>query len=553
MKFDKLRSIQIFTTICRFWLSQNSFKIKKKQQHCATKMLLPRVLILFSLIDTRAILSFGVKTESHFPLQRLRTNKDVRWTFSYLGLPNDPHSVKIDEINENVDDDIINQDSITMMDDFDWQPRDDDMSMMVPTRSPTKRDSVTVKPTTSNFPVHDSNSPITDSPVVSNSPTISPISVVPVLLPSFRPDNKDPTLISKVPSILPIDSKSHFPSISPSIIPTIKLKNLTGMPEAPVIKSPTFVQMPSTSPSLAPSVFAESSNPSEIISNLPSIYSTGNPTHVISSLPSVATAFDQTPSTAPSSFPSISTTTNLPSTILSKTPSLKLSNSPSTDASMIPSVPPTRAYLYTLLPSHLPSNSPFAQSKFPTKISQLPTLTTNPVASLKPSLLPSTYAPRVEPTFAPIITSVPTAFPSESTENPSLSPTLVCGMTQGRRHEAIVEQISNAVGTNAFVLLNMTTPQSKALTWLLEERNRTTCPGVKLIQRWVLATFYFSTGGDKWFECSATTDATDKCGTMAPFVGKKRFLSEENECFWAGIKCDTENCVTQIEFGKFMV
>jgi hypothetical protein len=126
-------------------------------------------------------------------------------------------------------------------------------------------------------------------------------------------------------------------------------------------------------------------------------------------------------------------------------------------------------------------------------------------------------------------------------------------MTEEQRRAIIVEQISNALGTNAFVLLNATTPQSKALNWILEERNRTTCPGVKLVQRWVLATFYFSTGGDQWFECSASINASDACGTMAPFVGKKHFLSEDNECFWAGITCDMENCVTQIEFGEFEV
>ena len=51
--------------------------------------------------------------------------------------------------------------------------------------------------------------------------------------------------------------------------------------------------------------------------------------------------------------------------------------------------------------------------------------------------------------------------------------------------------------------------------------------------------------GDSWTQCSAV-DQT--CGVVPPFVGRSAFLSEDIECDWAGIRCNTEGCVTAIEF-----
>mmetsp|Transcript_24628 Transcript_24628/g.52498 ORF Transcript_24628/g.52498 Transcript_24628/m.52498 type:complete len:242 (+) Transcript_24628:405-1130(+) len=64
----------------------------------------------------------------------------------------------------------------------------------------------------------------------------------------------------------------------------------------------------------------------------------------------------------------------------------------------------------------------------------------------------------------------------------------------------------------------------------------------KIIQRWVLAVFYFSTNGEDWEECSR--DDEECPGTS--------FLSIENECEWFGIQCvelpDGRNCVEEIVF-----
>jgi len=67
------------------------------------------------------------------------------------------------------------------------------------------------------------------------------------------------------------------------------------------------------------------------------------------------------------------------------------------------------------------------------------------------------------------------------------------------------------------------------------------CPDEKIVQRWVMAVFYYSTSGDSWFKCSVT--GSDPCGSG-------RFLSDSSECEWAGITCNNQDCVTEIEFEK---
>ena len=95
---------------------------------------------------------------------------------------------------------------------------------------------------------------------------------------------------------------------------------------------------------------------------------------------------------------------------------------------------------------------------------------------------------------------------------------------------------------------NISDARGQATEWLLNEVNPFACPdNPKLVQRWVLAVIYYSTGGDLWFQCSANTSAIDGCGGAEPFVADLRFLSSSEECLWAGISC-IDGCVTEIEF-----
>jgi hypothetical protein len=158
-----------------------------------------------------------------------------------------------------------------------------------------------------------------------------------------------------------------------------------------------------------------------------------------------------------------------------------------------------------------------------------------------------TPAPSVSPSLSTVPSASPTAAPTISSA-PSSAPTLDdCKITPGERVEQILALL-DAVADPALIR-DVTTPQGMAAQWLIEIDFRRICPDEeKLLQRWVIAVVYFSTGGDDWFQCSAT--GSDACGTENPFRFKRRFLSEFSECQWAGISCNADSCVTEIEFGK---
>lgn len=67
--------------------------------------------------------------------------------------------------------------------------------------------------------------------------------------------------------------------------------------------------------------------------------------------------------------------------------------------------------------------------------------------------------------------------------------------------------------------------QYKALTWLSTNENLDDYPDWKRIQRYVLAVFYYSMGGDEWTYCA-------------------RWLSNDEECLWLSFALD-ETCNEQ--------
>jgi hypothetical protein len=126
---------------------------------------------------------------------------------------------------------------------------------------------------------------------------------------------------------------------------------------------------------------------------------------------------------------------------------------------------------------------------------------------------------------------------------------LACNISSAQRAAQITASLESV--TDPALINDVFSPQGRAATWLIEEDVRLLCPpDDKLIQRWVLAVIYFSTGGDTWNQCSAL--GADFCGTQDPFLGKRRYLSEFNECQWAGISCNVDSSVTEIEFGEFV-
>ena len=134
-------------------------------------------------------------------------------------------------------------------------------------------------------------------------------------------------------------------------------------------------------------------------------------------------------------------------------------------------------------------------------------------------------------------------------------------------------------------------PQSQALNWITNEDTITPimCPNQEnigcsrggsinpMIQRYVLAVFYFATEGGDWAQCNAPNNLDDPASVTAadaqcdrvvtPFgVNNDRvgdtstdaWLGPVNECEWGGVACwgiDTPSlnmCVDQLDFGKLL-
>eukprot|EP00562_Extubocellulus_spinifer_P003752 CAMPEP_0178536250 /NCGR_PEP_ID=MMETSP0696-20121128/35978_1 /TAXON_ID=265572 /ORGANISM="Extubocellulus spinifer, Strain CCMP396" /LENGTH=1142 /DNA_ID=CAMNT_0020168443 /DNA_START=316 /DNA_END=3745 /DNA_ORIENTATION=- len=159
----------------------------------------------------------------------------------------------------------------------------------------------------------------------------------------------------------------------------------------------------------------------------------------------------------------------------------------------------------------------------------------------QPSSFPTTHSTEepttAEPTSLP--TFVPTSFPTYA---PTAEPTIQCNMDEVERHSAILAQLEAI--SDATDLRRTTTPQGKAVDWLVFEDPSYLCADdIHLIQRYVLAVIYYSTGGDEtWLTCSKTEDIANTC------VIGERYLSNYHECVWSGIGCNADNFVTKIAF-----
>ena len=372
-------------------------------------------------------------------------------------------------------------------------------------------------------PVPSSNTISTLTPSVNGylpSPRPSISSTELNLGPSHIPSRHGTSSPSSVPleSPTPIPS-SHFSNVSsnyPTFEPSVDISvDPSTNPSFYHISSPTDkpTRYSSSIPSMDPSLY-----PSLTMSNYPSNYPSGHPSNHPSGHPS------NHPSRNPSDYPS-SNPSNYPSSNPSNYPSSNPSNYPSTNPSNYPSTNPSN-YPSTN-PSDYPSNNP---SDYPTNY-----------PNNRPSFQPTQY-PASQPSIIPTFSHEPTATPSE------IPP---CGMATDTR-AAMISNIIQSV-SDIQLISNLSTPQGRAFDWLVNKDEATLCPdAIKLIQRYVLAVIYYSTGGDAWFKCSASSNASDECGNEAPFFNKSRFLSSENECSWAGIRCSDTLCVTQIEFGTLI-
>lgn len=98
---------------------------------------------------------------------------------------------------------------------------------------------------------------------------------------------------------------------------------------------------------------------------------------------------------------------------------------------------------------------------------------------------------------------------SSTAVDPTPSPTL---SPESAAVKALIESVSLDGGA---ALQNASSPQFMALEWLQQDKNNanTTYDDWRMIQRYVLAVLYYSTGGDSW-------------------INNEKWLSPENECTW---------------------
>lgn len=133
----------------------------------------------------------------------------------------------------------------------------------------------------------------------------------------------------------------------------------------------------------------------------------------------------------------------------------------------------------------------------------------------------------------PAITPAPTPGPTPD------EVFLPCNLSAANRRNAILAILAG-VSVPATLATNGS-PQQKAADWLIGEDERVVCPGdEKLIQRYVMALFYYSTEGASWTLCAQGDGSCQQ-----PNVP---YLSGNHECEWFGSGCDDDLCMTDIIF-----
>jgi hypothetical protein len=121
----------------------------------------------------------------------------------------------------------------------------------------------------------------------------------------------------------------------------------------------------------------------------------------------------------------------------------------------------------------------------------------------------------------------------------------------------MVNQLSSA-GINITSISNTTSPPARALSWLVDSDGLRLCPGdSRLVQRFIMAVFYFSTlGDDTWVMCGRNSLHTCRVNLTFfpndPIVaryGNAAWLSAVDECLWGGLACNNATgAMDRIEF-----
>ena len=92
----------------------------------------------------------------------------------------------------------------------------------------------------------------------------------------------------------------------------------------------------------------------------------------------------------------------------------------------------------------------------------------------------------------------------------SLAPTGRCNMTDDDRRLEIAASLSAVSSFGNDELDDAENPIDQAYNWIVNKDALYVCPDdPNLVQRYVLALFYFSTNGENWVQCRP--ESTDPC------------------------------------------
>jgi hypothetical protein len=334
-------------------------------------------------------------------------------------------------------------------------------------------------------------------------PSTSPILILEI--------SDSPSISSKMlPTKMPVGTTEHPTSTKPSENPTEVLRFPSSSPSV-VTVSPTFL------PTFIPSFVTElpSSYPTKAASKSPTSFPTHAPMGT-TDMPNVNATQNMTSKTKmPSVLPTLS-----PSTLITSQPSI------SKFISILPSS------TNTSVTSEIPSDS----SHFPSQTikSQIPSTLPSDSASSPIISLYSTKAPSMASSSSPSTTAVtesPTIYPSQPpvqmlTETPSLQ----TFSDLGPARDVLDLFLMMSSHDQGKALQTTDTPQYLAFSWLAKDSSLDSYSNREKIQRFVLATLYFSTNGPNW----KLSDG---------------WMSDADECDWFNYRplCDDQGLVSEID------
>ena len=148
-------------------------------------------------------------------------------------------------------------------------------------------------------------------------------------------------------------------------------------------------------------------------------------------------------------------------------------------------------------------------------------------------------------------TMIPSAAPSAT---PSLTPS---SRPSSTRFSAFASFLSDANVTSMKMFLDQSSNQYRALQWIADE-DSIDIFAPNMIQRYVLAVFYYSMNGDNWYICSGEGFEVCECRleTTACMTIEEHHvpqLSSKHECQWYRHECDENGWVTHMLYGKLEI